>query len=304
MNSYPNSLRGHLVALAAMALFGIISPIAKLLLADGPMTGMMLSTLRLVGPAICFLPLLLLLPRQRMQRRDLLPLTLMSLCGMALSTYSYTIGIGMTLPSHAGVLSTMPPMFVLILSVIFLKQSMNWTRALGIALATIGVLMLVFAGDVSGNAKHMLLGDALCLLTQLLLACYFVFFTGLIQRYHPFVLLTWLFGISSLLALPFVASDLANFPWEQMRPKDWSYTAILVLGSTFIPYVLITIAQRLLQPSLVACYNYVQPVVALGLSLAWGLEAMSWTKAAAIAFIVVGMLVITQLIRFKKGSTN
>ncbi len=280
-----------------MSLFGIISPYAKLLVSESPMTGMMLATLRLMTPALCLLCLLPLLPRQRVAARDILPLLLMSLCGMALSMYSYTVGVGLTLPSHAGILSTLPPMFVLILSAIFLKHRIDWRRALGIVIASAGVLVLVLSGRVVESGSANLLGDGLCLFAQLLLACYFVFFTRLINSYHPFVLLTWLFGLSSLLALPFVASDLINFPWAEMSAQAWSYTAIIVLGSTLIPYLLITAAQRLLQPSLVACYNYVQPLVALLLSLSWGLELMSASKAAAIALIVAGMLIITQIIR-------
>ncbi len=294
-----NSLRGHLSALAAMALFGIIGPIGKLLITESPMTGMMLATLRLTIPALCFIVLLPLLPRQRMERRDLLSLFLMSLCGMVLSMYSYTIGVGLTLPSHAGIASTLPPMFVLILSVLFLKQRMDWLRACGIGIAMSGVLTLVLTNTASESGSMNVLGDALCLLAQLLLACYFVFFTGLINKYHPYVLLAWLFGISTLLSLPFVAGDILSFPWAEMSGIAWGYTAAIVIGSTFIPYLLITAAQRLLQPSLVACYNYVQPVVALGLSLAWGLEYMSLPKAIAIALIVTGMLIITRIIRFK-----
>ncbi len=283
-----------------MALFGIISPCARLLFADGVMDGMMLANLRLIGTALCFLCLLPFLPRQRMRGEDILRLCLMSLCGMAASNYSYTIGVGLTLPSHAGVMSTLPPMFVLILSAIFLKQRISWVRAIGIAIASLGVLILVFANAGGDIGQSSLIGDGLCLLAQLLLACYFVFFTDLLQRYHPLVLMAWLFTLSSIMALPFVGSDMLSFSWSSLTATHWTYTLLIVLGSTFIPYILITMAQRLLQPTLVACYNYVQPVVALGLSLLWGLEVMTAPKYIAIPLIVLGLLIVTQLIRWKK----
>ncbi len=307
MSTLPHStnspLRGHLAAFSAMALFGIISPCGARLLADGVMDGVMLANIRLIGTALCFLLILPFLPRQRMQGKDILRLCLMSLCGMAASNYSYTIGLGLTVPSHAGVMATTPPMFVLILSVIFLKQRMDWMRGLGIVIATIGVLILVFANASGGDAgQSSMLGDGLCLLAQVLLACYFVFFTDLLQRYHPFVLLAWLFTLSSLMSLPFVGADMLSFSWSAMTSFHWTYAAIIVVGTTFIPYILITQAQRLLQPTMVACYNYVQPLVALALSLLWGLEVMTMPKYVALPLIVLGLLIVTQLIRFKRAT--
>ena len=286
------------MAFAAMLLFAIISPCAKLLLAQSPIDSVMIASLRLIGSAIFLLLLLPILPRQRIQRGDILSLLLMSLCGMALSMYSYTMGIGLTLPSHAGILTTLPPMFVLLLGWVFLKQRIPWMRAVGIAIAAIGVLILVVSNShAASSASNILLGDALCLLAQLLLACYFVFFTGLIKRYHPFVLLSWLFGISSLIVLPFVWDDILHFPWAQLSASSWGYILAIVLGSTLIPYLLITGAQRILAPSVVTCYNYVQPLTALLLSLAWGIETMSWGKAIAISLILIGLSIVIELIK-------
>ena len=286
------------MAFAAMLLFAIISPCAKLLLAQSPIDSVMIASLRLIGSAIFLLLLLPILPRQRIQRGDILSLLLMSLCGMALSMYSYTMGIGLTLPSHAGILTTLPPMFVLLLGWVFLKQRIPWMRAVGIAIAAIGVLILVVSNShAASSASNILLGDGLCLLAQLLLACYFVFFTGLIKRYHPFVLLSWLFGISSLIVLPFVWDDILHFPWAQLSASSWGYILAIVLGSTLIPYLLITGAQRILAPSVVTCYNYVQPLTALLLSLAWGIETMSWGKAIAISLILIGLSIVIELIK-------
>ncbi len=292
---------GHLCAFLAMAGFGLMSPFAKVLLADSPMDTINLATLRMIGCAICLLIMLPFLPRQRIAKGDFLPLILMSLFGMALNMYSYTYGVGLTLPSHAGIVTTLPPMFVLILSVLFLKQKMDWTRALGIGIATAGVLTLVLGQSSPEDGQSSILGDMLCLFAQVILACYFVFFLRLLRTYHPFVLLVWLFSISCILSLPFVGADLVHFPWQEMTGTNWFYTLFIVLGTTFVPYLLITVAQKLLQPSIAVCYNYVQPVTALILSLAWGLEVLTLNKMIAIPLIVFGLLIVTQLIRFKRS---
>lgn len=296
-----NSLSGHLMAFAAMASFGIMSPVAKLLFVDDcPMDSMTLSSLRLIAPALVLLLIFPFLPKQKIERKDIFRLIIMSLCGLGISMYSYTIGVGLTIPSHAGILTTLPPIFVLILSAIFLKQKIDWGRASGIAFAMVGVLILVFSAAQSDSGSASLLGDGLCLFTQMLLACYFVFFIDIIKRYHPLFLLSLIFGISAISSLPFVAADLVSFPWAEMSTKAWIYSAVIVFACTLIPYLLITGAQRRLLPSVVVCYNYIQPLIALALSLAWGLELMSWSKGLAIIFILLGLSLVIQVIKIKK----
>ena len=99
----------------------------------------------------------------------------------------------------------------------------------------------------------------------------------------------WMFLFSSLMALPFAfgafkSSDLAAVPEDVM----WQ-VAYVVVGATFIAYFLIPIGQKLLRPFVVCMYSYVQPVIAMVIALALGLDSLSALKVLATVLVFVGV---------------
>ena len=68
----------------------------------------------------------------------------------------------------------------------------------------------------------------------------------------------------------------------------------MVLGATFLCYILMPIAQKSLRPTVVSMYNYVQPVVSAVLAILWGLDNFTFVKAVSILLVFVGVYVVTQ----------
>ncbi len=54
----------------------------------------------------------------------------------------------------------------------------------------------------------------------------------------------------------------------------------------------IPVGQKRIKPVIVCMYSYVQPVVAMGISLAVGLDTMSWAKAAATLLVFAGVGIV------------
>lgn len=70
---------------------------------------------------------------------------------------------------------------------------------------------------------------------------------------------------------------------------------LYVVGvGTFVCYLLLVVAQKRLQPSEVAAYNYIQPVVAAVAGVCWGVDVLTWEKAAAIVLIAAGVGMVTR----------
>ena len=53
-------------------------------------------------------------------------------------------------------------------------------------------------------------------------------------------------------------------------------------------------AQKILRPTVVAMYNYVQPIVACLVSVAAGLATFGMPQAAAIVMVFTGVYLVTQ----------
>lgn len=288
-----SELRGHAAALLAVLFFGLMSPVSKLVMQGGIIDGALLASFRIAGSAILFWLLSLLVPSQPIRRRDWPALIGMSLCGMACNQYLFVIGVQYTSPTNACVVTTSTPVMTMAMAALVLHERLTRRRVLGLVLGAGGALTLIL-GSASGSGQGgSVLGDVLCLLSQFFACCYFIFFGGLIRRYRTLTLMKWLFAISALGSLPFMAPSWAALPWAALSWREWAGMLYVVLIGTFVCYILLIMAQRRLSPSVVATYNYVQPAVAATAGVLWGLDVLTFQKLLAVLLIIAGVRLVT-----------
>ena len=53
-------------------------------------------------------------------------------------------------------------------------------------------------------------------------------------------------------------------------------------------------AQKLLRPTVVSMYNYMQPIVATIAAIIIGIGSFGWQKGLAIALVFLGVYIVTQ----------
>ena len=291
------SLRGHLCALAAVVLFGLMSPASKYALSSGRVDGLALGVLRLWGAALAFGLLALATGAgRRVGKGDWPAIVGMALTGMVFNQCLYVTGIQFTSPVNACVIGSVTPVVVLVLSVFFLGAALTARKAAGTALALAGALTLVLGSAATGGRAGSPVGDLMCVCSQTSAACYFVFFGRVIRKYPPVALLAWVFLVAAALVLPV---GLWKFDLVCAGFSDVSVAvaiAYVVLGGTFAAYLFLLVAQRHLEPAVVATYNYVQPVVAALAGLALSLEHVTWQKCLAGALIAAGVWLVTHAV--------
>ena len=261
---------------------------------SGIITGVSMACFRLCGAAVLFWLISPLVPAQRIERKDWQPLILMSLCGMGINQFCYVLGVQHTSPTNACVITTSTPVFTFVLSALFLHAVVTTRKVAGLMLAATGALILILGSQMQGGRSGSPLGDAICLFSQLSASCYFVFFSSLIRKYHPFVLMRWLFLVSAVLTCPLWLEEIAALPWAQLGTAEIAGTAYVVVFGSFISYLLMVVGQRHLEASTVAAYNYIQPVIAATVGILLGVDALSWQKIAAVAFIAAGVWLISR----------
>ncbi len=283
----------HLYALSAAILFGLMSPVIKHLMTDAGTSGIIITTCRLAGSAILFWILSIFTPKDTIDKKDYPYLVLMALCGMVLNQYPIIIGLQYTVPSHATLAASLTPITALFFARLFFKEAIGWRRASGVLIAFLGVSTLIFSSSSSGGQSS-ILGDALCLGSQFFATLYFVFFIRIIKKYHPITLLKYLFTIAALIAAPWVTSDMIHYPWRSLSMVNISSLFYIVFFATFISYLLLIPAQKHLPASVVVIYNYVQPVIALCISIWLGLESFGYLSALALILIIIGVTIVTR----------
>ena len=286
--------RAHLITLGAFLCFGLMSPLCKWAMAGGLINGISMAAFRLCGAALLFWAASLAVPRQKVERSDWKHLILMSLCGMGINQFCYVTGVQYTSPTNACVITTSSPVFTFALSAIFLHAAVSIKKIIGLALAATGALVLILGSQLQGGLSGNPLGDSLCLLSQLAASCYFVFFSGVIKKYHPIILMRWLFTISAILTAPVWMHEIYTLPWQNFGTAEiWGSLYVVLFGS-FISYLLMIVGQRHLEASTVAAYNYTQPVIAATVGILLGLDVLTWQKVAAVLFIAAGVWAIAR----------
>lgn len=286
-------LRGHICTLGAVILFGLMSPMCKLAMQSGTIDGLLLAFFRVSGAAVLFwLISPLVAGREKIERRDWLPLLGMSLCGMVINQFLYVFGIQYTSPTNACVVGTSTPVMTFVLAALFLHQRVTLLRVGGFLLATCGALVLILGsgGGLSGNP----FGDGLCFVSQFSAACYFVFFGGVLRRYHPVTLMKWLFLLATLLTLLPMSGELAELPGAVFSASELGAIAYVVIGGSFFSYLLLIVGQRHLDPPTVAAYNYVQPLIAAVVGIGLGVDILTWQKCLSLLLIAGGVLLISK----------
>ena len=283
---------GNLACFTAYAIFGFNIISCKNIAIDGHITPMALFCLRSFGAtALFWLWSLFSAPREQIERKDLWKVALASFLGLFLTQVSFLFAITQTTAIDVSIMSTLTPIMTLIISAIVIKERITWSGVAGIALSMAGVLIIIFNSISigSGADSTSIWGILGMFCNTLCFATYVGVFKPLIQKYPVVTFMKWMFLFSSLMALPFAfsafkASDLAAVPTDVMGQVIY-----VVVAATFIAYFLIPIGQKRLRPVVVCMYTYVQPVIAMVIALALGLDTLSVLKIAAALLVFIGV---------------
>ncbi|MCC8187010.1 MAG: DMT family transporter [Bacteroides sp.] len=291
--SNDKSLKGHAAMLAANVLWGLNAPIGKSVL--GVFSALSVTTFRMVGAAVAFWILSLFLPREHIDHKDMLKLFFAALFGVVFNQGMFVFGLSLTSPIDASIVTTTTPIITMIVAALYLKEPVTHKKVTGIFVGAMGALILILSSQTDAGGKSgSILGDILCLVAQLSFAIYLTVFRGLISRYSPVTISKWLFIYASLCYLPFSYRDIASIDFQSIPWPLWAQIGYVVLGATFLSYICMMTGQKLLRPTIVSMYNYVQPIVASIVTVALGMDVFGWQKGVAIGLAFLGVYIVTQ----------
>ena len=287
-------LLAHLSMFLACAFWGLMAPVGKDAMTHG-LTGIHMVTFRVAGAAILFWIASFFVKKENPPLRDILLLGLAGIFGLVLNQCCYTIGLSITSPINSSIVTTSMPIFAMILSAIILKEPITAKKAGGVFMGFSGALMLILTSATADNSKvGDIRGDLLCMFAQLSFAFYLSMFNRLIKRYSVFTVNKWMFTFAALVITPFTYSDIAAIPFASITLRTWLETAFVVVVCTFFCYILTMQAQQVLRPTVVSVYNYVQPLVAVIVSVLTGLGVFKPTHALAVLLVFFGVRFVTK----------
>lgn len=283
-------LQAHLSLLAAELFWGLMAPIGKDAMQHG-IDNISLVSLRVAGAAVLFWVTSLFV-RERIPWRHVLYLAGAALLGVVFNQCLFTMGLSFTSPINSSIVTTSMPIFAMILSFLILKEPITWMKAGGVAIGCAGALFLILSSAQSGGKAGNIWGDLMCVGAQFSFALYLALYNPLIKKYNVVTINKWMFTWSTLFILPFTMPHLANLPVAAIASKTWLEAGFVVVFGTFLSYLLAVVGQRVLRPTVVSVYNYVQPIVSVAVSVATGLGIFTVRHAIAILLVFTGVWMV------------
>lgn len=287
-------LKGHIAALGANMMWGMMAPIAKLVMAASVITPLLLTNFRIVGAALLFWAASIFCPKEKVTKGDLLRLAGAGMLGIVLNQGCYVFGVGSTSPGEASIITTTMPIWVLLLATLILKEPLTWKKGGGIAMGAFGALLLILGGarnPVRGD--NPLLGDILVLTAQFCYALYLTLYRNFIKKYSVVTLMKWMFTFASIAILPISINTWLSTEWCSVKFVEIAGIFYVVFFATFIAYICTMVAQKNLRPTVVGIYNYAQPVTASLIGIYLGLDRFTLVKLVAVLFIFSGVYLVT-----------
>lgn len=293
------------------ALYGANHVVAKGVMPDY-LTPSVFIFLRATGATLLFWIIKLLFVKEKIQKKDYLLLAVCGLFGVAVNQMFFFHGLSLTSSINSGIIMTINPILVVFLSYFILKEAITWRKSIGILFGATGaVLLTLTAGTGQGDSS---LGDLFIFINAMSYAVYLVLVKPLMKRYTPLTVITMVFSFGTLFVslYPPTLSELSNTDFGVI-PQDMINTILFVIiGVTFLTYLLTVYGLKYLSPSVSSAYIYLQPILvmffaytlnAIGLAEDYT-SAITWEKIAYMLLIFIGVYLTTSSSFLTLGRIN
>lgn len=137
-----------------------------------------------------------------------------------------------------------------------------------------------------------LAGNLLVFLTACTTSFYMVWFKRLISRYSIFTVLRWLYCVAAVMALPLGIGPILHTDFRAIAEHALLPTLFVLTVPTYLPNLMLNYALKSVPATVSSIYTYLQPVLAILLSVWMGLDKLHLDTVlfALVIFLGVGMV--------------
>ena len=292
MSSQEKSRAAFLALIPAQLLFGSLPVIGKVVLAVIPPMG-------LVGIRVA-ITALILVTIQAFRRRlwlkekgDYRRLALLSLFGVVFNQIFFIGGLSLTSASNTSLLAVMIPVFALSVGSMAGFEKLTWVKVLGIVFAGIGVVLLIDPRKASFSSQTTI-GDIFIIINCLAYGTYVATSKKVIVRNGTFRSMMWVFIFASVVCIPLGAMSLSSIDLAAVPSNIWLICIYIAIGATAGSYLLNAWALQKVDPSTVAVFVYLQPLIGFILAVIFLGEKIDFRFIIAALLVFAGVFMTTR----------
>jgi drug/metabolite transporter (DMT)-like permease len=293
--------KAHLALFFVNTLYGASHVLAKGVM-PAFLTPSVFILFRVLGATILFWVVKWMLPTQKIERKDYLLLAFCGLFGVAINQLCFFYGLNLSSAINSGIIMTTNPILVIILAYFLIKEKITIPKIAGILIAAAGAILLTLAGS-SGKGDS-LLGDLFLFFNAFSYAIYLVIAKPLMKKYNPLTVITYVFtfGLGFVLLFPPTLTEFFQTDFQQLTIETWAKITYVIIGVTFLTYLLTMYGLKYLSPSVSSAYIYFQPVLVIFFAFFLSYigfaedytDTITWQKGVYMLLIFIGVWLTTR----------
>lgn len=298
-----NRILALLAAFSATTIYGLNHTIAKVVMPHyiGAFGFIML---RVVGAATLFWILSLFTPNEKIERKDYPRIIFGALMGMCINMLMFFKGLQLSTPINSGVIVTLTPIIILILSAFFLKEKLTNIKFLGITLGFSGALLLILYGNTTqvNNAPNVTLGNAMMLINSICYGSYLVIVKPLTKKYNTITLMKWMFLLGIFMTFPVTYTEFSAVSWTTLPFEAVWRMAFVIVGTTFLTYLFNVYALKTLPATTIGAFTYLQPLITILYAVITGNDILDGVKISACLLVFLGVYLVSKKMKTERVS--
>lgn len=283
-----------LAATGATTIYGVNHTVAKGLMPNH-IQPFGFIFLRVTGAAILFWLISFWGPKEKIATSDWPRLVGCAVLGMCLNMLLFFKGLSLTTPINSAVILTISPILVLIMAALLINERITPKKVMGIILGFAGALSLIFfSKEQTADAPNIPFGNFLVIINALSYGLYLVLVKPLTAKYHSFTLMKWLFLIAVIINFPLTIGEFMQVEWTTLPKNAIFGMAFVVIGTTFLTYLLNVFALKELSAATISAFIYLQPFIAIIYAISTGADQLSFIKIIAALLVFAGVFLVTR----------
>jgi drug/metabolite transporter (DMT)-like permease len=212
--------------------------------------------------------------------------------GVTVNQMCFTIGLRYTSVSHASVIVGMGPIYTLVLAALLRLETATWRKAVGMAIALAGILVMASEQGLSAHSPS-LLGDAIVMTGSIGFAMYVVLGKRVAGKYDTLTMTAFNHFAGALLILPLAMHETriltVTEKWRAIQWTGWAAMLYMAIFSSAMAYVFYFWLLRYLEASQLSAFSYLLPILATILGILWLGEKGSWSQIIGGALALGGL---------------
>lgn len=250
------------------------------------------ATVRFLLASMFLAPFLLLTSKiEKITCIDWIKLLVLGATGVALLNLLQFIGLTLTTAINGSILLNTNPIFISILSVIFLNEKIKLKNMIGIVMAFIGVVFIITREylHLAVFSQTSLLGDILILGSAICWAIYTIVGKTMFSSYKPIVITTFsiLIGTVFLLIYTLTIEDITIV--VKVSIATWIAILFLALVCSGLAYILWYEALSILEASEAGVFLFTMPIYTILIANLTLKESITIPAIIGIVLVILGL---------------